>query len=288
MNPAVAAMLRKYERRSVDDHVNALREIFQEIALCGLWRGKFFERAAFYGGTALRVLYGLDRFSEDMDFSLLTPDPNFDLGPYCAMMERELRAWGFSTRVEKKEKSAESAVESAFLKANTAEQLLLIEAGEEIAGAIHRGQNLRIKVEVDTDPPPGFSTEAKFLLLPVPFSVRVFDLPSLFAGKMHALLCRGWKTRVKGRDWYDLVWYASRGTELDLVHLEARMRQSGHYKGNDSLDEGTFRPLLAEKIDRLDVARARADVERFLVDPSSVEIWSREFFHAVGEKIAVR
>ncbi|MFU8857321.1 MAG: nucleotidyl transferase AbiEii/AbiGii toxin family protein [Deferrisomatales bacterium] len=288
MNPAVAAMLRKYERRSVDDHVNALREIFQEIALCGLWRGKFFERAAFYGGTALRVLYGLDRFSEDMDFSLLTPDPHFDLGPYCAMMERELRAWGFSTRVEKKEKSAESAVESAFLKANTAEQLLLIEAGEEIAGAIHRGQNLRIKVEVDTDPPPGFSTEAKFLLLPVPFSVRVFDLPSLFAGKMHALLCRGWKTRVKGRDWYDLVWYASRGTELDLVHLEARMRQSGHYKGNDSLDEGTFRPLLAEKIDRLDVARARADVERFLVDPSSVEIWSREFFHAVGEKIAVR
>jgi predicted nucleotidyltransferase component of viral defense system len=288
MNPAVAAMLRKYERRSVDDHVNALREIFQEIALCGLWRGKFFERAAFYGGTALRVLYGLDRFSEDMDFSLLTPDPNFDLGPYCAMMERELRTWGFSTRVEKKEKSAESAVESAFLKANTAEQLLLIEAGEEIAGAIHRGQNLRIKVEVDTDPPPGFSTEAKFLLLPVPFSVRVFDLPSLFAGKMHALLCRGWKTRVKGRDWYDLVWYASRGTELDLAHLEARMRQSGHYKGNDSLDEGTFRPLLAEKIDRLDVARARADVERFLVDPSSVEIWSREFFHAVGEKIAVR
>ncbi|MDW7712360.1 MAG: nucleotidyl transferase AbiEii/AbiGii toxin family protein [Deferrisomatales bacterium] len=288
MNPAVAAMLRKYERRSVDDHVNALREIFQEIALCGLWRGKFFERAAFYGGTALRVLYGLDRFSEDMDFSLLTPDPHFDLGPYCAMMMRELRAWGFSTRVEKKEKSAESAVGSAFLKANTAEQLLLIEAGEEIAGAIHRGQNLRIKVEVDTDPPPGFSTEAKFLLLPVPFSVRVFDLPSLFAGKMHALLCRGWKTRVKGRDWYDLVWYASRGTELDLAHLEARMRQSGHYKGNDSLDEGTFRPLLAEKIDRLDVARARADVERFLVDPSSVEIWSREFFHAVGEKIAVR
>ncbi len=288
MNPAVATMLEKYDRRSVDDHVNALREIFQEIALCGLWRGKFFEKAAFYGGTALRVLYGLPRFSEDMDFSLLAPDPGFDLTPYCAMMGKELRAWGFSTRVVKKEKSAQSAVESAFLKANTAEQLLLIEAGEEIAGAIHRGQNLRIKVEVDTDPPPGFTTEAKFLLLPVPFSVRVYDLPSLFAGKMHALLCRGWKTRVKGRDWYDLIWYVSRGTQLDLAHLEARMRQSGHYEGSAPLDEGTYRRLLAERVDRLDVARARADVERFLVDPSSVEIWSREFFHAVGEKIAVR
>jgi predicted nucleotidyltransferase component of viral defense system len=288
MNPAVAAMLEKYDRRSVDDHVNALREIFQEIALCGLWRGKFFEKAAFYGGTALRVLYGLPRFSEGMDFSLLALDPGFDLTPYCAMMEKELRAWGFSTGVVKKEKSAQSAVESAFLKANTAEQVLLIEAGEEIAGAIHRGQNLRIKVEVDTDPPPGFSTEAKFLLLPVPFSVRVYDLPSLFAGKMHALLCRVWKTRVKGRDWYDLIWYVSRGTQLDLAHLEARMRQSGHYEGAAPLDVVTFRRFLAERIDRLDVARARADVERFLVDPSSVEIWSREFFHAVGEKIAVR
>ena len=288
MNPAIVAMLNKYERHSVDDHVNALREILQEIALCGLWRGKFFEKAAFYGGTALRVLYGLDRFSEDMDFSLLRPDPHFDLGPYCAMMEKELRAWGFSTKVEKKAKTVESAVESAFLKANTAEQLLVIEVGEEIAGGVHPGQNLKIRVEVDTDPPPGFSTEAKFLLLPVPFSVRVYDPPSLFAGKMHAILCRWWKTRVKGRDWYDLVWYAARGTELDLTHLEARMRQSGHYEGENPLDAATFRLFLAEKVDQLDVAKARADVERFLVDRSSLDLWSREFFHAVAEKIPVK
>ncbi len=288
MNPAVAAMLAKYERRSADDHVNALREILQQIALCGLWRAKFFERAAFYGGTALRVLYGLQRFSEDLDFSLLAPDPGFDLGPYCARMEGELRAWGFSVRVAKKEKTAQSAVESAFLKASTAEQLLLIEAGAEIAKAVHPGQELKIKVELDTDPPPGFSTEAKFLLLPVPFSVRVYDLPSLFAGKMHAILCRGWKTRVKGRDWYDLVWYASRGTALDLAHLEARMRQSGHFGGGAPLGPEAFRQRLAERIDRLDVARARADVERFLADPSPLEVWSREFFRAVAEGIALR
>jgi hypothetical protein len=140
----------------------------------------------------------------------------------------------------------------------------------------------------DTDPPPGFSTEARFLLLPVPFSVRVYGLPWLFAGKMHALLCRGWKKRVKGRDWFDLVWYAARGTELDLPHLEARMRQSGHYDGAAPLDVVTLRRFLEERIDGLDVAKARADVGRFLVDPSALEVWSREFFHSVAETIAIR
>jgi hypothetical protein len=143
-------------------------------------------------------------------------------------------------------------------------------------------------VEVNTDPSPRFSTEAKFLLLPVPFSMCVYDLPSLFGGKMHAVLCRAWKTRVKGRDWYDLVWYASRGTELDLTHLEARMRQSGHYREGAPLDAPTFRRLLADRVDQLDVSKAREDVERFVVDRSSLAIWSSDFFHAVAEKIRVR
>lgn len=288
MNSAIARMLERYERRSATDHVNALREIFQEIALCGLWRAKFHEKAAFYGGTALRVLYGLDRFSEDMDFSLLAPDERFDLTPYCGFVEDELGAWGFTTTVETKKKTARSAVESAFLKANTKELLLAIDAGPEVTAAIHGRDLLKIKIEVDTDPPPGFATETKFLLEPIPFSVRVYDPPSLFAGKMHALLCRGWRSRVKGRDWYDLVWYVARGTELDLGHLEARMRQSGHYEDAAALDERTFRRMLASRISELDVADARSEVERFLPDPSSVRVWSREFFLAIAERISIR
>ena len=288
MNRAVAGMLERYERRSAADHVNALREIFQEIALCGLWRAKFHEKAAFYGGTALRVLYGLDRFSEDMDFSLLAPDERFDLMPYCGFVEDELSAWGFTATVEAKAKTAQSAVESAFLKANTREQLLVIDAGAEVAAAIHGRRRLEIKIEVDTDPPPGFSTETKFLLQPIPFSVRVYDPPSLFSGKMHALLCRGWRSRVKGRDWYDLVWYVGRGTELDLTHLEVRMRQSGHYSDAAALDEHAFRLMLARRISELDVADARSEVERFLPDPSAVSVWSREFFSAVAERILIR
>jgi hypothetical protein len=285
MNNAISAMLEKYERRSVGDHVNALREIFQEIALCGLWRAKLFEHAAFYGGTCLRVLYGLNRFSEDMDFSLLAPDESFDFAPYCSFIEEELSSWGFSVAVEKKEKTAESAVESAFLKADTREQLLLIDAGEEIAAAVHGGSLLRIKIEIDTEPPPGFSTETGFLLQPIPFSVRTYGRPSMFAGKMHALLCRGWKSRVKGRDWYDFAWYVGRGIPLDLGHLEARMRQSGHYQAATPIDEATFRRLLSKKIERLDVAMARADVERFLAPPSATDVWSPEFFHAVTDRM---
>ena len=287
MNHAVAAMLAKYNLRSVDDHINALREILQEIALCGLWRGKFFERAAFYGGTALRIIHGLDRFSEDMDFSLLAPEESFDLSPFCSHMEEELSAWGFPTRIAVKQKTAASAIESAFLKVNTREVLLAIEAGPEIAGVVHANQIINIRIEVDTDPPPFFHVETRFLLQPIPFSVRVYDPASLFAGKMHALLCRGWQKRTKGRDWYDFVWYVGRNIPLNLIHLEARMKQSDHLARDISLDEAAFRGFLNETIAALDVEQAGRDVERFLVSPSAVALWSREFFRAVAEKVVI-
>lgn len=287
MNKALEAMLSKYPLATVDDHVNALREILQELALCGLWRAKFFEHAAFYGGTALRVLYGLDRFSEDMDFSLRTANAEFDLEPYCNFMKDELGAWGFKTTISKKEKTADTAIESAFLKTNTKEQLLLIESSASIAGSIPPGQSLKIKIEVDTNPPPNFDTETGFLLQPIPFSVRVYDLPSLFAGKMHAVLCRSWKNRVKGRDWYDFVWYVARGTELGLRHLEMRMRQSGHFDGEAPLTAEDLRERLSDKISRLDIAAARADVERFVVNPETIAVWSRDFFEAVAAKVVL-
>jgi predicted nucleotidyltransferase component of viral defense system len=286
MNPAIESMLQRYDRRSADDHVNALREILQEIALCGLWRARFFEHAAFYGGTALRVLYGLDRFSEDLDFSLLA-SRYFNVTPYCAAVEEELDSWGFPATVVGKAKRERSAIQSAFLKANTRQLLLTIDAGEAAAG-MHGRRELKIKLEVDTEPPPGFSTETKFLLQPIPFSVRAYDPPSLFAGKMHAILCRGWGTRVKGRDWYDLVWYVGRRTPLDLAHLEARMRQSGHYASEAALDESELRSVLARRIDNLDVEAARLEVERFLSTPETVAVWSKEFFRAVAERISVR
>lgn len=285
MNKAVNDMLEQYNCRSSGDYENALREIFQELALLGLWRGKFFEHAAFYGGTALRILYGLERFSEDMDFSLLVADPDFDFQPYCQFIEKELNAWGFSVTVKVKKKKMSSAIESAFLKAGTQEQMIMINASEQIVGGISRSQLLRIKVEVDTDPPQDFSTESKFLYQPIPFAVRVYELPALFAGKMHAVLFRKWGRRVKGRDWFDLVWYVGKGIHLDLNHLSARMRQTGDWDSSESLSAAEFKELLINKINVLDIKAALADVQPYLRRADSVAVWSKEFFVQVAEKI---
>ena len=287
MHEAIARMLVKYKPKSGDDSIRALREIIQEVALLGLWRAKFFEHAAFYGGTALRILYGLDRFSEDLDFSLLAPTPDFDLTKYTASLEEELSAFGFNVRVEMVDKAVETAVQSAFLKAKTRNELLVIEAGEEIAGQVSAGQVLKVKLEVDTDPPPGFATETRYLLNPIPFAVRSYTLPDLFAGKMHAILFRRWKNRVKGRDWYDLVWYAANHPQLHLSHLEQRMRQTDHWTGDQRLSPTVFTDLLYEAIDRLDVSQARRDVAPFIKDQQMLAIWSHDFFRDVARRIQV-
>jgi predicted nucleotidyltransferase component of viral defense system len=277
MNDAVRQMIARHRPDTPADHIRALGDVLQELALLGLWRSKFYEHAAFYGGTALRVLHGLDRFSEDLDFSLLAPNPTFDLARYMAALETELSAFGFDVRArEKGGTTRRAAIQSAFLKTNTPEAL---------TRSVHRDQVLTIKIEVDTDPPPGFETEVRYLLSPIPFAVRVYALPDLFAGKMHALLGRRWKTRVKGRDWYDLVWFAANHPELHLAHLEARMVQSGHWPPGGALTAAVWRTLLDRAIDALNIEQARADVLPFVPDPDALTLWSPAFFRDVARRI---
>ncbi|MDM7996517.1 MAG: nucleotidyl transferase AbiEii/AbiGii toxin family protein [Acidobacteriota bacterium] len=285
MNEAVARMLARYERRRVEDDVKALREILQEIALLGLWRSRFFEKAALYGGTALRILYGMDRYSEDLDFSLLKPAAEFDLSRYCNALEKEIRSFGFEANVTGKSKSGQSAIQSAFLKADTLKHLLVINTTEALSGSIPPGQVLKIKIEVDTDPPSGFDTETRFLLQPIPFSVRAFALPDMFAGKMHAVLCRNWKNRVKGRDWYDLVWYAANHPQLHLEHLEQRMIQSGHLKQTEKLTPEKLFAIEESVIERLDVNQAKREVEPFVKAPETLTVWSHDFFRDIFRRI---
>jgi hypothetical protein len=257
----------------------------QELALLGLWRGKFFEHAAFYGGTALRILYGLDRYSEDIDFSLLEPDPDFSLGPYGEALLREIGSFGFRVEFEQKESPRQTTIESAFLKANTHSQLLTIETDRELLPGLHPGTILKIKLEVDRDPPGGFQTESRYLLQPIPFAVRTYCLPDLLAGKLHAILCRKWGTRVKGRDWYDLVWYAGHHPQVRIGHLETRMRQSGDYQDATPLTPTRLSHLLHQGVDNLDIDQARDDVSRFVRDRRALDIWSRDFFHAAIDRI---
>ncbi|MGI6394705.1 MAG: nucleotidyl transferase AbiEii/AbiGii toxin family protein [bacterium] len=285
MNSAIKTMLAKYDLRGADDFENALKEIIQEIALLGLWRAKFFEKAAFYGGTALRLLYGLDRFSEDIDFSLLEPDRNFNIDDYTKAVRDELSSFGFAVTVNRKEKGNEANIESAFIKGGTLQNLMNIEVPEKIANRFNKNRVLKVKMEVDIDPPEGFATEAKYLFNPIPFSVNTYQMPFLFAGKMHAVLCRDRKTRVKGRDWYDLVWYVGKNAPLSLKHLEKRMLQTGHLDAEVKLTAEKISELFNRRIEIVDFEKAKNDVAPFLKDQVAIAVWSKEFFKEVGKRI---
>jgi len=285
MHEAVTQMLEKYPLNRLEDYTKALREIIQEIALLGLWRGKFFDKAAFYGGTALKILYGLDRFSEDLDFTLLQPTDDFDLGSFGLSIEKELRGFGFEMHLEQKNRAFKSPVQSAFLKAETFSQMLVIEIGEEILRQVPKGQMIKIKMKVDTNPPLDFSTETKYLLSPIPFPVRVLVLPDLFAGKMHAVLFRRWKNQVKGRTWYDLVWYLANHPELHLAHLEQRMRQTGDWHSEETLNEQAFFQVIYTAIDSLDINKARSEVSQSVKNHEALSVWSKDFFHDIVSRI---
>ncbi len=285
MNSAIQTMLEKYKCQSEQDYINALKELFQEIALLGLWRAKFFEHAAFYGGTALRIVYGLDRFSEDMDFSLLKPNEQFSLSKYNQAIIDELAAFGFEVSVQNKSKTTQSAIESAFIKATTVKQLITIKVASAMRMNLHPKHTIKIKMEVDTQPPLEFTTEAKSLFLPIPFSVLTYSKQDLFAGKMHALLCRKWQNRIKGRDWYDYYWYVSRQIPVNLIHLQARLIQSNHWDPAQTLTHDHLIALIQNKIYDIDFNAAKQDVLTFLKDKSAVDVWSAQFFIELTKRL---
>lgn len=267
----VEQMLARYP---VQERAHALREVMQEIALAGLQRGGFFDKAAFYGGTCLRIFHGLPRFSEDLDFSLLAPDHAFSLEPYFDAMRSEFAAFGFEVDITAHAKSIESAVVSAFVKQGTS-----------IHDVQVRGQRiLKIKFEVDTDPPPGFSTEERLLVQPYSFYAKCYALPDLHAGKLHALLFRKWKNRVKGRDWFDFEWYMRHAVPLHLPHLEQRARQSGDWQG-PAMTPADLQDLLRQRIESLDIEQAKADVRPFLRDASALDIWSSRYFRDLSSRV---
>jgi len=287
MDSLIRSILPDPPPQTVNGMVNAVREIIQSLALLGLWRAKFFEHAAFYGGTSLRILYGLDRFSEDLDFSLLKPSPDFNFSVYSAALQNELEAFGFEVTFEVRHKTAATSIESAFLKGNTYNQLIVIKAPEQILSGVNRQSILKVKLEVDTNPPQGFNTEMKYVFSPVQYAVRSYTLPSLFAGKVHALLFRKWKSRVKGRDWYDFAWYASRYPLLNLAHLGERMRQSGAYKANTPLSREILMDLIDNAINEVNIDKIREEVIPFVMNVRVLDIWSKEFFRAAAERILV-
>lgn len=243
---------------------NATHEVMQEIALAGLYRGAFFDKAAFYGGTCLRIFHKLPRFSEDMDFSLIEKEINFSIEDYFPFIIKEFSATGKEVVIEKKEKREGVRIESAFLKDDT-----------EIYDLKFRTEKgYKIKIEVDTNPPLGFATEQKLLLQPFSFMTRCYTLPDLYAGKMHALLFRKWQNRVKGRDWFDFEWYVRNNVKLNFAHLQERAREFNELE----LTKEIFIEMLREHIRTTDIEMVKRDVSPFVEDQSGLDIWSNDYF----------
>jgi predicted nucleotidyltransferase component of viral defense system len=270
-NSVFEQMMSQYPQNTAGDRRNATYEVMQQVVLAGLYRGGFFEHAAFYGGTCLRLFHNVARYSEDMDFSLLKKDENVSLERYFPSIIDECRLLGRDVEITRKNKRTFGKVESAFLKDNT----------DVYDISFQTEKSIRIKIEVDTMPPLQFETEQMLLLQPFSFMVRCFTLPCLFAGKMHALLFRQWKNRVKGRDWYDFEWYVRAAVPLNFAHLQARVKE---FNGMD-ISREQFQTMLRERLSQTDIRQVKSDVQPFVQAPRELDIWSNDYFEQLAGMI---
>ena len=288
MNSIIEQMLNQHESTTLSDKKNSIKEVVQEIILCGLSRAGFFHSAAFYGGTALRIFHGLDRFSEDLDFSLAAPDPDYRLDAYLPALEKELASYGFHFQAEARTKTVDSDIQSAFVKGNTREHLLICYADDRLARSIGGGELIKVKFELDTTPPPFANFEQKYRLLPIPYEIRLYDMPSLFAGKLHAVICRAWKSRIKGRDLYDYIFYLSHQTPVNLKHLNARLVDSGFEGAREDMTLPEIKQILFQRFSSIDFSKAKDDVLPFIRNPASLDVWSASFFQSITENLTAQ
>lgn len=272
-NEIFDSMLSQYDLTTEQNKKNAIFEVNQQIILAGLYAGGFFNEATFYGGTCLRIFHGLQRFSEDMDFSLLTQNENFDFKKYFPDIINAFALVGREVEIKKKDKKNFGKVESAFLKDNT----------DVFDITFQTEKSIKIKIEVDICPPQNFKTEQKLLLQPHSFMTRCMTLPDLFAGKMHALVYRAWKNRVKGRDWYDFEWYVRHNVSLDFLHLAERCKQ---FNGEEITIE-TFKEKLIERLSAADIKQVKEDVLPFVRNPKELDIWSNDYFVQLANMIKI-
>ena len=285
MNNIIEQMLDRYTINNENDKINAIKEIIQELVLSGLSRGNFFNETAFYGGTALRIFYKLDRFSEDLDFALLSPNKDFDLSRYFEYIKRELNAYGLNLEIATKQKSIDSNITSAFLKGNTIEHILKFFPNDEKTQYDRLLKDIKIKFEVDVNPPSGATYESQYKLLPSPHRIKLYDKESLFAGKIHAILCRNWKSRIKGRDLYDYVFFLANDTKVNLKLLENKLLESQYIKTGSKFDIKVLKTLLKNRFNEIDYDEAKEDVKPFIRDVNNLNLWNSDFFNNITEKL---
>lgn len=269
-----------FDIKTPDDELNALKEITQEVALYALYKVGFFEKACFIGGTCLRVVHSLDRFSEDLDFSTRTIDPDFDLDAYLEKAMEVMKPYGYGLTIDEKDLTDKN-VQSRFLKDDSIKKVLTFKHKQD------ERQKIKIKVEIDTRPPRGAVEKVEYIDFPDDFQILAYDIPSLMSGKIHALLCRSY---TKGRDWYDFSWYVKNNYSPNLELLENALKQLGPWEGQDiQLSETFLKEALIQKVRSLNWEDVKVDVRKFLspLKAQSLDIWNAEFFESRVNKLKI-
>ena len=283
MNSVISSMIEKYQPTSKKERENAINEVLQEIVLAGLSRSDFFSKAAFYGGTCLRIFYGLNRFSEDLDFALISKDESFNLNDYFPSIKKELASYGIEMELSSKAKD-NTDVQTAFAKGDETSLFMLFFSQNDSLG-ISKDQKIKIKFEVDMNNPNGGITETKYRFLPAPCEVKVFDESTLFSGKIHAIICRDYKNRVKGRDYYDYLFYCGKGTKINLDYLKNKLINTGKIKADDEFSIDSVKSLLKERFEIVNYVLAKEDVKLFIKEKETLNVWSKDLFLATLDNL---
>ena len=271
-------MINLYNPKSLNENKAVLREILQSIVLIGLSRADFFKKASFYGGTALRIFYGLNRYSEDLDFTLNEKNDSFSLEPYIESIKNVASSYGIDLDINIKKKEIKTPVESAFAKLNTYQTFVNLKINDELASLLHKDENIKVKFEIDLNPATGFNVESKWIDMPEFANIIVLDEPSLFAGKLHAIICRNYKNTVKGRDYYDFLFYIKKRVKPNLNYLKNKLIESEKIKENDKFDIDTLKRMLKDRFEAVDFNQVKTDAERFVFNNEDLSYYSKELF----------
>ncbi len=281
----IEEIIKSYNLKNLNDNKSILREIIQSIILVGLSRTDFFKKASFYGGTALRIFYDLNRYSEDLDFTLNNVDKNFSIAPFIESIKNVALSYGLELEISIKQKQNSTPVESAFAKINTYQTFINLKMNSELTKLLHKDEVIKVKFEIDCEPALGFTTENKWIDMPEFAPVIVLDEASLFAGKIHAILCRNYKNTVKGRDYYDFLFYVRRGISPNLNYLRNKLINSGKVNEKDTFNIEVLKEMLIKRFEQVDFEQVKNDTERFIINNEDLSTYSKDLFVQMAMKI---
>ena len=286
METTIEQIVKSYNPSTLDETKAIVREIIQSIVLIGLSRSAFFSKASFYGGTALRIFYNLNRYSEDIDFTLNKVDPNFSIEPYINKIKEVALSYGLELEITVKNKKTESPIESAFAKLNTYHTFISLKIDNKIISTLHKDELIKVKFEIDCNPSLGFKTETKWLDIPEFAQVVVLDEPSLFAGKLHAILCRNYKNTVKDRDYYDFLFYVQKRIKPNLIYLRNKLIETGKINDSDHFDLNVLKSMLKEQFEKVNFEQVKQDAMRFVFKNEDLFYYTKDLFIQMVDKIS--